>query len=115
MARDPRVALTEILSAVALSREATAGLSFSAFEQDRIRVAAAQRALEIISEATRHLPSELTGRHVAIPWQDIKMIGNTLRHQYFRVDNKIVWDVIRLDLDALEQTIEAELKLLPGA
>ena len=109
MARDVRVILTEILDAIELAREATGALDLAAFESNRIRAAAAGRAVEIVSEAVRHLPQDLTARHTQIPWADIRNIGNKLRHEYHRVDRKILLDIVRYDLDGLEKVIRAEL------
>ena len=113
MGRDIRIVLTEIIDAISLAREATNGLTLPAFEKDRIRGAAAERALEVISEAVRHLPVEITDRHQQLPWSDIRNIGNKLRHEYHRVDRKIVLDVIQCDLDGLETADLAELGKAP--
>ena len=48
-----------------------------------------------------------------LPWSDIRNIGNKLRHEYHRVDRKIVLDVIQCDLDGLETVILAELGKAP--
>ena len=52
------------------------------FENDwRIRFVV-ERAFEIISEASRHLPDDVKNRHPEIPWREIAGIGNVLRHDY---------------------------------
>lgn len=108
MARTPLVALTDILEAIDLAREAALEVPFMVFERDRIRKAATERAILTMSEAVRHLPDELTGRHPDIPWQDIRGIGNRLRHEYWMVDAKIVWEVVQTELDALETAVREE-------
>jgi hypothetical protein len=35
-----------------------------------------ERGVEIVSEASRHLPPELKARHPEIPWQKVAGIGN---------------------------------------
>lgn len=35
------------------------------------------------------------------PWQDIRGMGNRLRHAYDRVDFAIMWNVVKLRLPAL--------------
>lgn len=110
MARDATVVLREILNAIDLAREAApAPLGFDAFAENRVRRAAAERALEIISEAARHLPDAITDRHPNLPWAQIKAIGNKLRHEYHGVEPKIVWDVVAHDLGALERAMRLEL------
>jgi uncharacterized protein with HEPN domain len=112
MARSPAVALSDILAAVDLAREAALHLPLLEFEADRIRRAATERALLTISEAVRHLPDALLARHPTMQWSDIRGIGNRIRHNYWNVDAKMVWEVVQTDLDALEAVASAELALL---
>lgn len=55
---------------------------------------ATERALEIISEASRHLPDEVTALAPEIQWKQIRGIGNILRHQYHSIADEIVWAVV---------------------
>ena len=55
--------------------------------------AAFERFLEILSEASRHIPDALKQTAPEIPWQTVSAIGNHLRHAYDRVDAKILWDL----------------------
>jgi uncharacterized protein with HEPN domain len=68
-----------------------------------------QRGIEIISEATRHLPAELkaTRPDNEIRWPSIVGIGNVLRHEYYPISNAIIWKVIRDDLPPLKAAVEA--------
>ena len=62
-----------------------------------------------ISEAVRHLPDAILSRRPELPWQDIRGIGNRIRHEYWHVDAKIFWEVVQHHLDALEITARQEL------
>jgi uncharacterized protein with HEPN domain len=42
---------------------------------------AVERGLEIISEASRHVPPDLQAPETEIPWRQIAAIGNLLRHE----------------------------------
>jgi uncharacterized protein with HEPN domain len=44
-----------------------AGVTLDAFEPDRRKRWLVERGLEIISEASRHLPAALKARHASIP------------------------------------------------
>ena len=112
MARDARAVLSEILDAISLANEAAGGMDLRALAADRIRSAAAVRALEVVSEAARHLPTEITDLHPEIPWIDVKNIGNKLRHEYHRIDMKIVADIIAYELEPLRVVSEAEMRKL---
>jgi uncharacterized protein with HEPN domain len=67
----------------------------------------AQRAIEIISEATRRLPDELKATRPEIEWRSIAAIGNVLRHEYHAIADRVVWDVIQADLPPLKAAVEA--------
>jgi uncharacterized protein with HEPN domain len=43
-----------------------------------------ERLVEIISEASRHIPEVLKHRYPAVSWRSIADIGNILRHDYGR-------------------------------
>lgn len=109
MARSPVVALSDILAAIDLARAAASSFTLAEFSADRIRRAATERALLTISEAVRHLPDDIIARHPTLQWSDMKGIGNRIRHEYWIIDPKIVWEVVQQDLDSLEHSIRAEL------
>jgi uncharacterized protein with HEPN domain len=66
---------------------------------------AVERGLEIISEASRHLPADLKSRAPGIPWRQIAAIGNLLRHEYQRADVMATWNIIEQHLPPLAEAI----------
>ncbi|HET6466865.1 MAG TPA: HepT-like ribonuclease domain-containing protein [Geminicoccaceae bacterium] len=81
---DPIVRLDHLLAAVAEIRLFTAGKDHAAYEADPMLRRAVERCIEIISEASRHIPAELKAAHPGIPWRAVAGIGNVLRHEYGR-------------------------------
>jgi uncharacterized protein with HEPN domain len=51
---------------------------------------AVERGIEIISEASRHVPDELKLQYRHIYWREIAGIGNLVRHVYGRIDDRIM-------------------------
>jgi len=74
--------LTDIIEAIERVNGVLAGVSLLAFEDDWQRRWLVERGVEIVSEASRHLPDDLKARNPEIPWQKVAGIGNILRHNY---------------------------------
>ena len=69
------------------------GRTFSHFQHDKAFRYAVNYAILIIAEAANGLPDSLRARHRSIPWRNIIAIGHKLRHEYFRIDDDIMWEV----------------------
>jgi uncharacterized protein with HEPN domain len=67
---------------------------------------AVERGLEIISDASRHVPAELKALAPEIPWRQIAAIGNLLRHEYQRADVTATWNIVEVWLPTLAIAIE---------
>jgi hypothetical protein len=69
--QSPVPRLTDIIDAIELIRSEMAGVTLEAFESDRRKRWLVERGVEIISEASRHLPVALKARHASIPWPKV--------------------------------------------
>jgi uncharacterized protein with HEPN domain len=69
------------------------GRTFSDLQRDPFAEAAFERFLEILSEASRHIPDSLKASAPEIEWRRLADIGNHLRHAYNRVDAEILWNL----------------------
>ncbi len=107
-----RLALYDIRDNGRLAQDFVAGISFEKFRDNRIFFYAVTRALEIISEAARRLPTELRDRHPHLPWRAIMGVGNVYRHNYDTVAEEYVWRTVHDSLPALLAVVEAEIKRL---
>src|ERR1039457_3861011 len=85
--KNPAQRLRDIIDNIDAIEVFTAQLDFPAFRADRKTVYAVVRALEIVSEASRRLPDELTERHPECDWVAIAAAGNVYRHEYEAVDD----------------------------
>ena len=79
----------------------TSGISFSQFCEDSKTVDAVIRNFIIIGEAARHIPDEIVQSHPEIPWREMADMRNIIVHEYFGVNEKIVWETIQKDLPNL--------------
>lgn len=110
MTREGLPAIDDILDAIEGIESAVAGKTFEDFEAEWLLRRGVERAIEIISEASRRIPPDLKNRRPEIPWRDVETIGNILRHEYHTISNPIIWDVVQTDLPALKAAIKAIAK-----
>jgi uncharacterized protein with HEPN domain len=66
-----------------------------------------QRAIEIISEASRGIPKDLTATRPEIPWPRVQGIRNILRHEYSGLSDRIIWNVVVDKLPRLKLAVAA--------
>ncbi len=104
--RKVRPVLAEILEAIEGIETHTAGKSLENFERDWLLRLGIQRALEIVSEACRHIPDELLNLAPEVPWKKIRGIGNILRHEYHKIADDIIWVVVTENISPLKSAIE---------
>lgn len=97
--------LDEILAAIDGLNHAISGKTQADFDGDWLLQRGAERALDIISEAARHLPEDVTTKEPDIPWAAIRAAGNRLRHEYHRTSSWVVWSTIIDDLPPLEAAV----------
>jgi uncharacterized protein with HEPN domain len=109
MAKDPTVAIQDCLAEIAFLHGIAARMTLESFKSDAIVRRAAAYAIQIISEAVRHIPDDWLADYPTEPWAQIKGIGNRIRHEYFRLDDTILWQIITRDTHALKTVMEAML------
>ena len=63
------------------------------------------RNLEVIGEAVKQLPDELTQQQFHVEWRKIAGLRDILIHHYFGIDVGIIWDVVQNKLPDLERQI----------
>lgn len=112
--RDPRERMRDMLEAIEnIERYTIKGKKN--FESDELVQNWVVHHLQIICEAARGMPKDLTEKTPDIPWS--KMIGmrNILVHDYFRIDTEIVWQVVERDLPDLKSLLQTLLEELEKA
>ncbi len=104
--RDLFVYLDDILTAIADAAEFTQGMSFEMFAEDKKTINAVLRTLEVLGEATKHIPLSFRKKYPAIPWTNMAGMRDVLIHNYMGVDLKTVWKVIQERLPELKPLLE---------
>ena len=81
-------------------------ISYDQFEDDLRTNFAVVRALEIIGEATKRLPTSLREKYPAIPWKSMAGMRDRIIHGYDTVDLQIAWDVVKKDIPQIKPQIQ---------
>jgi uncharacterized protein with HEPN domain len=98
--------LEHIATAISNIRKITKDHTSESFAADLVIRLAAERLLEVISEASRHIPIEAKSSEPRIHWRGLAYLGNRLRHAYHETDAGLLWAMIENDLEPLSQFIE---------
>ena len=106
MPRSVLLRLTDIRGAITGIDDLVRGVPYDTFAQNWAMQRAVERGLEIISEATRHIPDDCKALAPEIPWRQIAAIGNLLRHEYQRADSSATWNIVTEHLPGLAQAVD---------
>lgn len=106
MKRDVRVYLCDILEAIEKIEEYTKGSSEEDFCAKTQMQDAVLRRLEIIGEAVKHIPPKIRNEHPDIPWKQIAGMRDILVHEYFGVNLKRAFKVVKNDISNLKAVID---------
>lgn len=69
--------------------------------------------LMIIGEAVRSIDPAVRQRYPSIPWRQIAGMRNILVHDYFRINQEIVWETVEKHIPPLKAEVQAILSSLP--
>lgn len=83
--------LRDIVDAIDKIDQLLEGKTLADVQSDPFLRPAFERFLEILSEASRHIPDAIKDAAPGMPWRRIADIGNHLRHAYHKVDAELLW------------------------
>lgn len=92
--RSDELLIEDILDAADKILRYTFKLTFEQFALDERTVDAVARNFEIIGEAANRLSAEFKTRNSEIDWNRIRGFRNRIVHDYFGIDQSIVWRII---------------------
>jgi uncharacterized protein with HEPN domain len=113
--RDHRVTLRQIIESVQRAQALCAGKSAAQIEASWRDALAFERTMEVLGEAVKRLPDELTQRYPQVPWRLVAGMRDKISHGYDTVDYQLLWDAVQSDLPALSATADTMLRDLDEA
>jgi len=81
-------------------------MSFDTFLDDPRTIRAVAFEFTTMGEAARAIPEEIQQQYPEIPWGKMQGIRNVLVHEYFRLDEEILWNASQKDIPPLIATLE---------
>ena len=97
--------IDDIIEAIDKIGRYTNGIDFDEWQQDEKTVDAVIRNIEVIGEASSHLPIEIQEQYKDVLWRMMKGIRNIVAHEYFGIDLEIVWKTVKEDLPVLKELL----------
>jgi len=88
------------------------GIDYEGFISNSMLKFATLKLLEIIGEASNHISIDTKILFPQVNWAQIVGLRNVIVHEYFGVDNQLVWEIVQTDLPLLKPKIEEILNLI---
>ncbi len=103
--RDANLYVEDIITSMDKIESYIEGFAFNDFCNDHKTIDAVTRNLSIIGEASNNMPEEIKLMYPEIPWVEIVGMRNKVIHEYFGVDEEILWKTIKEDLPNFKEQI----------
>ena len=84
--------------------------TYNEFIEDEMLTDAIIRNLEIIGETVKHIPKDVREKYNFIVWEEIAGLRDILIHEYFGINYRILWDIVKNEVPQLKEQIGIILK-----
>ena len=115
MPREYKAYLKDILEAIRKIENYTKAIAFDDFVMDELIQDGVVRNLEVIGEAVKNIPEDIKDKKPEVEWKKIAGLRDILIHDYFGIDEDIVWDAVKNKLPELKEKIIEILSEIEGA
>lgn len=98
--------LLHILESIIEIEGYTSQADFESFLDNSMMRFASIKQIEIIGEAANYITEETKSKFNDIQWRQIIGLRHILVHEYFGIDNNLIWQIIADDIPKLKAGIE---------
>jgi len=112
MKKDVNIFLLHIFDNIKAIEKFTKDFDYDDFIKDEKTIYAVVRAVEIMGEAVKNIPMEFRDKHKEIEWKKIAGTRDKLIHEYFGVDLKLTFKIVKEDIPELKEKMSRLLKEL---
>jgi uncharacterized protein with HEPN domain len=109
---DPAGNLSDIIENAERIAQYLTSTNYDDFTSNFLLRDAVERCMERVCEAAHRLGNRATELMPHQPWNDIRGMGNRLRHAYDRIDVALVWQSAFRDIPALAADARRALEAL---
>lgn len=104
--RDWRERVEDILVCIRNIQAFVGDMSSEGFADDLKTVRAVAFEFSIMGEAARAIPASARQQYPQVPWEQMQAMRNVIIHEYFRIDEEVLWQTIQVDLPPLIPLLE---------
>lgn len=108
--RNWKLRITDIIEAIEKIHSYVEGMTLDQFVDDPKTIDAVIRNITVIGEAARNVPQDVVDQNPSLPWREMRDIRNVVVHEYFGVDNNVVWDTLQNNLPPLLPELKRLIK-----
>ncbi|MEM9955150.1 MAG: DUF86 domain-containing protein [Chloroflexota bacterium] len=102
--------MQDILDAIAKIEAYISEANYEEFLENTMLIDSVNMNLMIIGEATKNLSTEFQNQYTDVDWRNIAGLRNIITHEYFRLNLKLIWDVIENELPKLKEQVKEILE-----
>lgn len=105
MIKNPIIFIEHILENITDIESFVKNVTKEDFLKDKEKQNAVIRSLEVVGEAVKNLPQDITSKYPNTPWKKIAGTRDKIIHHYFMVNLDVVWEIIKKDIPELKKEI----------
>ena len=103
--------IADMLDAAETAVRLAKDLDQDTFFSDRMLVDAVIKNIVVLGEAASRAPNEVTENQPDVPWREMRNMRNFIVHEYFGLNQDVLWGTVRDDLPALIPSLRRVLEM----